>query len=66
MYINGTFVADTKIAEKHCFINQSVKQAITTHLKENISMTGIICHISDSMSFIILHRCNPFFLFYTN
>ncbi len=36
-----TFVANTSIAERHCFISQSVKRAITTRLKENTSMTRI-------------------------
>lgn len=36
-----TFVVDTSIVGKHCFISQSVKWDITTRLKENTSMTSI-------------------------
>ncbi len=61
-----TFVADTSIAEKHCFISQSVKWAITTRLKENTSMTGIARqkNVSVSSVYRVLKRfyqpMNPF------
>ena len=61
-----TFVADTSIAEKNCFISQSVKWAITTRLKENTSMTGIARqkNVSVSSVYRVLKRfyqpMNPF------
>ena len=36
-----TFVADTSVAEKHCFIHQKVRWSVVTRLKENTSMTEI-------------------------
>lgn len=36
-----TFVADTSVAEKHCFISQKVRWSVVTRLKENTSMTKI-------------------------
>lgn len=38
---NRTFVADTSIAEKHCFISQKVRWSVVTCLKKNTSMTEI-------------------------
>lgn len=36
-----TFVADTSVAEKHCFISQKVRWSVIARLKENTSMTEI-------------------------
>lgn len=61
-----TFVADTSIAEKHCFISQSFKWVITTRLKENTPMTGIVRkkNVSVSSIYRVLKRfwqpMNPF------
>lgn len=35
------FVADTSVAEKHCFISQKVRWSVIARLKENTSMTEI-------------------------
>ncbi|MHC5216425.1 ISL3 family transposase [Enterococcus sp. LJL128] len=36
-----TFVADTSVAQKHCFITEKVRWSIVTRLKKNTSMTEI-------------------------
>ncbi len=56
--VSTAFVADTSIAEKHCFFSQSVKWVITTRLKENASMSGITRYknVSSSSVYRVLKR----------
>ncbi|EON3045126.1 transposase, partial [Enterococcus hirae] len=61
-----TFVANTSIAEKHCFISQKVRWSVVTRLKENTSMTEIARqkNISTSSVYRVMKRfyrpLNPF------
>ena len=61
-----TFVADTSVAEKHCFISQKVRWSVVTRLKENTSMTEIARqkNISTSSVYRVMKRfyrpLNPF------
>ncbi|OTP10885.1 transposase [Enterococcus sp. 10A9_DIV0425] len=45
-----TFVADTSVAEKHCFISQKVRWSVVTRLKKNTSMTEIAYQKNISVS----------------
>ncbi|NAA80170.1 ISL3 family transposase, partial [Enterococcus durans] len=61
-----TFVADTSVAEKHCFISQKVRWSVIARLKENTSMTEIARqkNISTSSVYRVMKRfyrpLNPF------
>ncbi|MBS6193329.1 MAG: transposase family protein, partial [Enterococcus hirae] len=61
-----TFVADTSVAEKHCFISQKIRWSVVTRLKENTSMTEIARqkNISTSSVYHVMKRfyrpLNPF------
>ena len=45
-----TFVADSLVAEKHCFISQKVRWSVVTRLKKNTSMTEIAYQKNISVS----------------
>ncbi|NAB24566.1 ISL3 family transposase, partial [Enterococcus durans] len=61
-----TFVADTSVAEKYCFISQKVRWSVIARLKENTSMTEIARqkNISTSSVYRVMKRfyrpLNPF------
>ena len=57
-----TFVADTSVAEKHCFIRQKVRWSVVTRLKENTSMTEIARqkNLSTSSIYRFYRLLNPF------
>ncbi|HFU5894974.1 ISL3 family transposase [Enterococcus sp. AZ152] len=57
-----TFIANTPVAEKHCFISQKVRWSVVTRLKENTSMTEIARqkNISTSSVYRVMKRfCHP-------
>ena len=45
-----TFVADTSVAKKHCFISEKVRWSVVTRLKKNTSMTEIAAQKNLSVS----------------
>ena len=53
-----TFVADTSVAEKYCFISQKVRWSVIARLKENTSMTEIARqkNISTSSVYRVMKR----------
>ena len=61
-----TFVADTSVAKKHCFISEKVRWPVVTRLKKNTSMTEIATqkNLSVSSVYRIMKRfyrpLNPF------
>ncbi|WP_122071856.1 ISL3 family transposase [Enterococcus faecium] len=61
-----TFVADTSVAKKHCFISEKVRWSVVTRLKKNTSMTEIAAqkNLSVSSVYRIMKRfyrpLNPF------
>ncbi|EFU72817.1 ISL3 family transposase [Enterococcus faecium] len=61
-----TFVADTSVAKKHCFISEKVRWSVVTRLKRNTSMTEIAAqkNLSVSSVYRIMKRfyrpLNPF------
>lgn len=61
-----TFVADTSVAKKHCFISEKVRWSVVTRLKRNTSMTEIAAQKNLSVSSVyrimkrFYHPLNPF------
>lgn len=48
-----TFIAETKLVERHCFISNMIKRTIAMELREIQSMTLIAKHLSVSSSTVI-------------